>query len=78
MFFSCHLYFGRSLFLCPVFVESTPLSVSGFVMEMTTEDSGGGKTLMTTVSLQTPEKYSVDLKNVKMGTSINKVNYFTF
>jgi len=63
---------------CKMAAKHNTLSVNGFVMEMTTEDSGGGKTLMTTVSLQAPEKYTVDLKNVKMGTSINKVNYFTF
>ncbi len=54
------------------------LSESGFVMEMTTEDSGGGKTLMTTVSLKNSESYIIDLKSVKMGTAINKVNYYTF
>jgi hypothetical protein len=54
------------------------LSVNGFVMEMTTEDSGGGKTLMTTVSLKNSENYVLDFRNVKMGTAINKVNYYTF
>jgi hypothetical protein len=54
------------------------LSVAGFVMEMTTEDANGGKTLMKTVSLQNDGKYTVDLKGVEMNTSINKVNYFTF
>lgn len=54
------------------------LSVAGFVMEMTTEDSGGGRTLMTTLSLQAAEKQTIDLKGVEMTTAINKVNYFTF
>lgn len=54
------------------------LSVGGFVMEMTTEDAKGGKTLMKTVSLKNDENYTLDLKNVKMNTAINKVNYFTF
>ena len=54
------------------------LSVGGFVMEMTTEDAKGGKTLMKTISLGNDEKYSVDFKKVEMTTSINKVNYFTF
>lgn len=54
------------------------LSVGGFVMEMTTEDAKGGKTLMKTVSLKNNENYTIDLKGVKMNTAINKVNYFTF
>jgi hypothetical protein len=54
------------------------LSVPGFVMEMTTEDAKGGKTLMTTVSLQNSETYSVNLKGVEMGTAINRVNYYSF
>ena len=54
------------------------LSVSGFVMEMTTEDARGGKTLMKTVSLKNSEKYTLDLKGVKMNTAMNKVNYYTF
>ena len=54
------------------------LSVGGFVMEMTVEDAKGGKTLMKTVFLKNSEKYSLDLKGVKMNTAINKVNYYTF
>ena len=54
------------------------LSVSGFVMEMTTEDSGGGKTLMTTVSLKNSDNYMLNFRGVKMGTAINKVNYYIF
>lgn len=54
------------------------LSVGGFVMEMTTEDAKGGRTLMKTVSLKNSEKYTIDLKRVKMNTAINKVNYYTF
>lgn len=54
------------------------LSVGGFVMEMTSEDAKGGKTIMTTVSLQNSEKYMVSFEGVEMNTAINKVNYFTF
>lgn len=54
------------------------LSVPGFVMEMTTEDATGSKTLMKTVSLQNDEKYSVNLRGVEMTTALNKVNYYTF
>jgi hypothetical protein len=63
---------------CKMAALHNTLSVPGFVMEMTTEDAKGGKTLMKTVSLQNDEKYSVDLKGVQMSTAINKVNYFTF
>ena len=63
---------------CKMAAKHNTLSVPGFVMEMTTEDSGGGKTLMKTLSLQNSETYSVDLKGVNMSTAINKVNYFTF
>lgn len=54
------------------------LSVEGFVMEMTTEDSGGGKTLMKTILLNKSENYTLNLKGVEISTAINKVNYFTF
>jgi len=54
------------------------LSVGGFVMEMTTEDAKGGKTLMKTISLFNNESYTADYKKVEMTTAINKVNYFTF
>jgi GLPGLI family protein len=54
------------------------LSVGGFVMEMTTEDARGGKTLMKTISLSNNENYTADYKKVEMTTAINKVNYFTF
>ncbi|AGY54500.1 hypothetical protein BRDCF_p1873 [Bacteroidales bacterium CF] len=54
------------------------LSVEGFVMEMTTEDSKGGKTIMTTVSIEQDANYSVNLKRVNMGTALNKVSYFAF
>lgn len=54
------------------------LSVDGFVMEMTTEDAKGGKTLMKTVSLDNQEKNTIDLTGVDMNTAINKVNYFSF
>jgi len=54
------------------------LSVGGFVMEMTSEDAKGGKTVMKTIQLNQDEKIEIDLKNVKMNTAINKVNYFVF
>ncbi len=54
------------------------LTAGGFVMEMTTEDSRGGKTIMTTVSLENSETHSVNLPKGKVGTAINKVNFFTF
>jgi len=63
---------------CKMAALHNTLSVPGFVMEMTTEDAKGGKTLMKTVSLQNDEKYSIDLKGVQMSTAINKVNYYTF
>jgi hypothetical protein len=63
---------------CKMAALHNTLSVPGFVMEMTTEDANGGKTLMKTVSLQTDEKYTIDLKGVQVTTAINKVNYFTF
>jgi hypothetical protein len=63
---------------CKMAALHNTLSVPGFVMEMTTEDEKGGKTLMKTVSLQNDEKYAVDLKGVQMSTAINKVNYFIF
>jgi hypothetical protein len=47
-------------------------------MEMTTEDSGGGKTLMKTLSLENPEKYTIDLKHANISTALNKINYFTY
>jgi hypothetical protein len=63
---------------CKMQALHNTLSVEGFVMEMTTEDSKGGRTLMTTISLQNPEKYTVDLSGVDMNTAVNKVNYYTF
>jgi hypothetical protein len=63
---------------CKMAALHNTLSVAGFVMEMTTEDANGGKTLMKTVSLKNDEKYTVDLKGVKMSTAINKVNYYIF
>jgi len=63
---------------CKMAALHNTLSVPGFVMEMTTEDAKGGKTLMKTVSLQNDEKYTIDLKGVQMSTAINKVNYYTF
>jgi len=63
---------------CKMQALHNTLSVEGFVMEMTTEDAKGGRTLMTTISLQNDEKYTIDLKGVDMNTAINKVNYYTF
>jgi len=63
---------------CKMAAIHNTLSQPGFVMEMTTEDSGGGKTIMKTVSLQNDEKYSIDLKGVQMTKAMNKINYYTF
>ena len=63
---------------CKMAAKHNTLSVPGFVMEMTTEDENGGKTLMKTVSLQNDEKYSINLKDVEMTVAVNKVNYYTF
>ena len=63
---------------CKMAALHNTLSVSGFVMEMTTEDARGGKTLMSTVSLNTAMNYTIDLKGVQMTAAINKVNYYTF
>jgi hypothetical protein len=63
---------------CKMAAKHNTLSVPGFVMEMTTEDSGGGKTLMKTISLENPEKYTVDLKYANVSTALNKINYFTY
>lgn len=63
---------------CKMAAIHNSLSVKGFVMEMTTEDARGGKTIMTTVSLKNEEKYTLNLKGVEMNTAINKVNYYTF
>lgn len=63
---------------CKMAALHNTLSVTGFVMEMTTEDAKGGKTLMKTVELKKAEKRTIDLKGVEMNTAINKVNYFSF
>ena len=63
---------------CKMAALHNTLSVSGFVMEMTTEDTRGGKTLMTTVSLGNATPYTIDLKGVQITAAINKVNYYTF
>jgi hypothetical protein len=63
---------------CKMEALHNTLSVQGFVMEMTTEDAKGGKTLMKTILLMNDEKYIVDLKGVNMSTAINKVNYYIF
>ncbi len=54
------------------------LSVGGFVLEMTSEDAKGGKTVMQTLSLQNKGNYQADFSNAEMTTAINKVNYFAF
>ena len=63
---------------CKMAALHNTLSVEGFVMEMTTEDEKGGKTLMKTLALQTDEPCTIDLKGVEMSAAVNKVNYFTF
>ncbi len=63
---------------CKMAALHNTLSEVGFVMEMTTEDAKGGKTLMKTVSLENAEKYTLDLNKVEMNTAMNKVNYFVF
>ena len=63
---------------CKMAAKHNTLSVPGFVMEMTTEDAKGGKTLMTTVSLKNAEKYTRTLNRKAMSTSLNKVNYFIY
>jgi hypothetical protein len=63
---------------CKMAALHNTLSVPGFVMEMTTEDAKGGRTLMKTVSLQQDENYVVDFKGVEMSKAVNKVNYFVF
>ena len=63
---------------CKMAAKHNTLSEEGFVMEMTVEDSGGGKTLMKTISLSKPESFKIDFKGVEMSKALNKVNYFTF
>lgn len=63
---------------CKMAALHNTLSVPGFVMEMTTEDARGGKTLMKTSSLQNDEKFNISLKGVEMNKAINKVNYYSF
>jgi hypothetical protein len=63
---------------CKMAALHNTLSVPGFVLEMTTEDDGGGRTLMTTTALQVEEKHSLNLAKVDMSTAFNAVNYYTF
>jgi hypothetical protein len=63
---------------CKMAAKHNTLSEPGFVMEMTTEDSGGGKTLMTTLSLLTSENYTINFKGITMNTAINKISYYLF
>jgi len=63
---------------CKMAAKHNTLSEAGFVMEMTTEDSGGGKTLMTTVSLQNNENYELSLTGKNISVAINKVSYYLF
>lgn len=63
---------------CKMAAKHNTLSVPGFVMEMTTEDSGGGKTIMTTVSLFNDESYKLDLTGKTISTAINKISYYLF
>jgi len=64
--------------VCKMSALHNTLSVPGFVMEMTIEDAKGGKTIMTTVSLNNNEKVTRDFRKVDMGVAINKINYYTF
>jgi len=63
---------------CKMAAKHNTLSEAGFVMEMTTEDSGGGKTLMTTVSLQNNENYELSLTGKNISVAINKISYYLF
>ena len=63
---------------CKMAAKHNTLSEPGFVMEMTTEDSGGGRTLMTTVSLNENENYALSLTGKNISVAINKVNYYLF
>jgi len=45
---------------------------------MTTEDSKGGKTVMTTLSIGQDANYTVNFKNVDMGVAINTLSYYAF
>lgn len=63
---------------CKMQALHNTLSAEGFVMEMTVEDSRGGKTIMTTISLRNTESYTINLAGVSMNTAINKINYYTF
>ena len=63
---------------CKMAAKHNTLSEPGFVMEMTTEDSGGGKTLMTTISLHENENYELSLAGKNISVAINKVSYYLF
>ena len=63
---------------CKMAAKHNSLSEPGFVMEMTTEDSGGGRTLMTTVSLRQDEKYDLSLAGKNISIAINKISYNLF
>ena len=63
---------------CKMAAKHNTISEPGFVMEMTTEDSGGGKTLMTTVSLRDNENYELSLTGKNISVAINKVSYYLF
>ncbi len=52
--------------------------VEGFILEMTSEDDRGGKTVMTTVSLENSETRTITLPEAKVGKAINRVSYFSF
>jgi len=63
---------------CKMAAKHNTLSENGFVMEMTTEDSGGGRTLMTTISLQENENYELGLTGKNISVAINKISYYLF
>lgn len=63
---------------CKMAALHNTLSISGFVMEMTTEDKNGGKTLMSTLTLEGSVSDTVSFKKVEMNKAINTINYYTF
>jgi hypothetical protein len=52
--------------------------LGGFVLESKSQKKNGAVTHVQTVSLNNTIQYDINLEGVKMGTSINKVSYFSF
>lgn len=48
------------------------------MFEMTLVDEKGAKTVMQILNLRQSEKYTLSFERVQMGTTLNKVNYFSF